>query len=133
VFPQQGMNSEERRVTRLYRSLSATDRAILIAFGEFLAQRALGAAAPGPAARREPEVIERPGRETVVAALKRLRLVYTMLDHGVLLHEASALMSTHVLQGRPAANVIDELEALFARHYTAYREASAPASPPATQ
>ena len=48
MFPQQGMNPEERRVTRLYRSLSATDRATLIAFGEFLAQRATGAAAPGP-------------------------------------------------------------------------------------
>jgi hypothetical protein len=127
------MNPEERRVTRLYRSLSVADRATLIAFGEFLAQRATGATALGPAARLEPEVIERPAKETVVAALKRLRRVYVMLDHGVLLHEASALMSTHVLQGRPAADVIDELEALFARHYTAYREANAPLSPPAPQ
>ena len=131
MFPPQGMTPEERRVARLYRSLSAADRATLIAFGEFLAQRATGATAPGPAARLEPEVIERPAQETVVAALKRLRRVYAMLDHGVLLHEASALMSTHVLHGRPAAGVIDDLEALFARHYTAYREASAPPSPPA--
>ena len=61
-----------------------------------------------------------------MAALKRLRRVYAMLDRGVLLHEASALMSAHVLQGRPAVDVIDELEALFARHYAAYREAGAP-------
>jgi len=121
VFPQQGLSPEERRITRLYRSLSPTDRAALVAFAEFLAQR--GAEASERPARLEPEPMERPTDETVVAALKRLRRVYAMLDRGVLLHEASTLMSAHVLQGRPAVDVIDELEALFARHYTAYREA----------
>ena len=121
MFPQQGLSPEERRITRLYRSLSPAGRATLLAFGEFLAQR--GAEASEPPARLEPEPIERPTDETVVAALKRLRRVYAMLDRGVLLHEASSLMSAHVLQGRPAVDVIDELESLFARHYTAYREA----------
>jgi hypothetical protein len=121
VFPQQGMSPEERRITRLYRSLSPADRATLLAFGEFLAQRYIEASERP--VRREPEPIERPTDETVVAALKRLRRVYAMLDRGVLLHEASSLMSAHVLQGRPAVKVIDELESLFARHYTAYREA----------
>lgn len=121
MFPQQGLSPEERRITRLYRSLSPAGRATLLAFGEFLAQR--GAEASEPPARLAPEPIERPTDETVVAALKRLRRVYAMLDRGVLLHEASTLMSAHVLQGRPAVDVIDELESLFARHYTAYREA----------
>ena len=49
MFPQQGLSPEERRVTRLYRSLSAADRATLLAFGEFLAQRATGrGAGAGP-------------------------------------------------------------------------------------
>jgi hypothetical protein len=128
VFPQQGLSPEERRFARLYRSLSVADRATLRAFAEFLAQRVPGdtGMAPERAARPEPEVIERPAQETVVAALKRLRRVYVMLDRGVLLHEASILMSAHVLQGRPAVEVIDELEALFARHYAAYREAGEP-------
>jgi hypothetical protein len=49
-----------------------------------------------------------------------------MLERGDLLHEASSLMSAHVLQGRAAAQVIDELEDLFARHYAAYRDALDP-------
>jgi hypothetical protein len=44
-----------------------------------------------------------------------------MLDRGPMLHETSALMSAHVLQGRDAAEVIDALEALFGRHYQDYR------------
>jgi hypothetical protein len=40
-----------------------------------------------------------------------------MLDKSDLLHEASELMTTHLMQGRPAAEVIDELEVVFRRHY----------------
>jgi hypothetical protein len=43
-----------------------------------------------------------------------------MLDRHLMLDETSTLMAGHVLRGRPARDVIDELEALFARHYGAY-------------
>jgi hypothetical protein len=39
-----------------------------------------------------------------------------------MLNETSSLMAAHVLNGRPARDVIDDLEALFARHYDAYRD-----------
>jgi len=126
VFPQQGLNAAERELVRLYRSLSAGDRNSLSAFGAFLVQRAEGAGVEGASEQRVsqyPIPVDRPGGESVIAALKRLRGVYPMVERGALLHEASSLMSTHVLQGRPAAEVIDELEALFARHYAAYRDA----------
>ena len=41
-----------------------------------------------------------------------------------MLHETSALMAAHVLQGREASAVIDELEALFATRYEALRAPS---------
>jgi len=124
MFPQQVLSAEERRLAKLYRALGASDRQALLAFGEFLAQRA------GREQRRSkplhPEPLQRPAQESVVAAIKRLRHSYHMLEHADLLHEASALMSAHVLQGQEAAQVIDELEALFARHYAAYRDAQDP-------
>jgi hypothetical protein len=48
--------------------------------------------------------------------MKRLRRSYPEVDAGELLNDASLLMSEHMLQGRPAADVIDALERLFARH-----------------
>jgi hypothetical protein len=41
---------------------------------------------------------------------------------GALLNDTSSLMAGHVLHGRPAAEVIDELEALFARYFAEHRE-----------
>ncbi len=62
----------------------------------------------------------------MVGAIRRLAESYPMLDRGALLHETSALVSAHVLQGRPAGSVIDELEALFHDHYRRYRVQRAP-------
>jgi len=44
-----------------------------------------------------------------------------MLDKAPMLHETSALMSAHILQGRPAQEVIDGLESLFSGHYERHR------------
>lgn len=110
---------EERRLTRLYRSLGEADRHTLISFAEFLARDERPAVDPEPA--QQPNPLPRPEGETVVAAIRRLSLTYAMLDRGPMLHETSALMSAHVLQGRDATEVIDALEALFERHYQDYR------------
>jgi hypothetical protein len=40
-----------------------------------------------------------------------------MLNRDDLLHETAELMTAHVLQGRPAEVVIDELELVFRRRY----------------
>lgn len=112
-------SADERRLLKLFKGLAPSDRETLLAFAAFLAQRpGSGAGEPAP---REPLPLPRPATETVVGAIKRLSRTYEMLDRGPLLNETSGLMSAHVLQGRPAAEVIDELEALFARHYQAYR------------
>jgi hypothetical protein len=120
---------EERRLSRLYRSLGEADRHALMAFAEFLARAERPAPAPEPPP--EPTHQPRPEGETVIAAIRRLSSTYSMLDRGPMLHETSALMSAHVLQGRNAAEVINALEALFERQYQDYRAralGSAPAS-----
>jgi hypothetical protein len=110
----------ERRLVRAFNALEPSDRKTLLAFAEFLMQRgsAKTEAHHGP---RDPVPIPRPTDESVVGAIKRLSKTYEMLDRGPMLNETSALMSAHVLQGRVAAEVIDDLEALFARHYRDYR------------
>jgi hypothetical protein len=40
-----------------------------------------------------------------------------MLDKAKMLNETSALMAQHIMQGRDAEEVIDELEQVFATHY----------------
>jgi hypothetical protein len=43
-----------------------------------------------------------------------------MLERDQLLDQTSSLMMSHVLQGRDAASVIDELEVVFSEHYQRY-------------
>ncbi len=114
-----GLSRDARRLLGLFERLDAGRRRTLLEFAEFLAERqasgqeAAEVSEPPP----EPLAIPRPEQESVVGAMKRLRQTYPMLDPDQLLDEASGLMSAHLLGGRPAVEVIDELEALFARHY----------------
>ncbi|QGU31573.1 hypothetical protein [Thermochromatium tepidum] len=114
------ISADERRLLKCLRALGSRERETLLAFADFLAARA-GASQREPVVAREPHPVPRPEHESVVAAIKRLSQSYDMLEPRALLHETSALMSAHVLQGRSANEVIDELEALFARHYRDYR------------
>jgi hypothetical protein len=114
----QHQDPELRRLIRLFRALAPADRRSLLAFGEFLAQggaqQGTEGADPLPP---KPLPLPRPEVETVIGAIRRLSRTYPMLDRGPMLHETSALMSAHVLHGREAAAIVDELEALFARRY----------------
>jgi len=111
----------ERQLTKLYRSLTPEDRSTLLAFGEFLAARVVEQRQEDQGLL-EPKLIPRPPKESVVGAIKRLSDSFFMLDRSAMLNDTSSLMGAHVLKGRPAREVVDELEALFARHYAKYRE-----------
>jgi hypothetical protein len=102
--------------------LSAADKAAVHSFAEFLAQRAgreiqPQRAAPVPVAVPSPEAIPRPDNEKVVAAVKRLSKTYFMLDKTRMLGVTSDLVTQHIVHGRDAAEVIDELERVFEAHY----------------
>lgn len=108
------MKPEVKKLLRTLETLSAEQQDSVFAFAEFLAARNPPAEAAVP---QEPLAIPRPAEEPVVRAIKRLRKTYPMLNPDKLLHETSGLMMKHVMHGKPAVEVIDELEALFARHY----------------
>lgn len=112
------MREQERRLLQVVRDLAPGDAEAVVAFAEFLAQRAQPAVAAAPS----PIDIPRPEKESVVKAIKRLAATYPMLDRGKMLNETSMLMTQHVMQGRDAVEVIDELEILFRRHYERLRE-----------
>jgi hypothetical protein len=115
VFPVQNTKSRpEKRLLALYNGLPEAERKSLLDFAEFLAGRAVSLA---PAVPQEPLPIPRPADETVVAGMKRLRETFPMIDHSKMLHEASGLMAEHMMQGRAAVEVIDELETMFLRYY----------------
>jgi hypothetical protein len=114
-----GPREDERRLNRLYRSLGKEDRRTLLRFAAFLAGSDEAAATGEPV--HEPQHLPRPAKESVVGAIKRLSSSYHMLDRSAMLNETSTLMAAHVVKGRPAKDVIDELETLFARYYADYR------------
>lgn len=113
------MDRTEKRLLAVVRSLPEETKEQVLAFAEFLQGRL---ALPVPTVPTEPLVIPRPPGENVVKAIKRLAATYPMLDRGKMLNETSALMSQNVLGGRPAPEVIDDLEALFRAAFEARRQ-----------
>lgn len=118
------MGGEGKKLLHVFRDLSPARQAALLEYAGFLASR--DEAEGLNAIPQEPVPIPRPGQESVVKAIQRLMASYPMLDRNRLLHETSALMTRHVMQGVPAAEVIDELEVIFRRQYAAHAEENTP-------
>lgn len=112
------MKTDDKKLRELFRGLSAADQRTLIRFAEFLVQQA-ATEADGTvmAVFPDPIAIPRPPDESVVKGIKRLTETYPMIDRDKLLHQTSDLMAAHVINGRSASEVIDELEQVFAEHY----------------
>lgn len=108
------MATLEDKLVAIAGRLSKDERDRLLEFAEFLASRSSHAQ---QSLQHAPVEIPRPDNESVIAAMQRLAQTYPMLNKDKLLHEAAGLMSEHVMQGRAALSVIDDLELLFARHY----------------
>jgi hypothetical protein len=112
----------EKRLTGILRKLPAAQAGTLLEFAEFLLMRhGAGGRVEGKTASAmeipAPVEIPRPAEETVVKAVRRLRATYPMLDARKLLNQTSDLMTQHIVQGREAIEVIEELEILFRSHY----------------
>jgi hypothetical protein len=105
------MKKAEKDLLHLFGRLAPGQQNKLIAFAEFLSARTPGTG------NGKPAVIPRPARETVTMAIRRLVQSYPMLDRRQLMAEASQLMAQHALGGRGAGEVINDLEAVFARRY----------------
>lgn len=109
------MNNIEKKCLNIISELDKNDQNSVLSFAEFLLDKA----------KQEGRLvlvtevmdIPRPKEERVVAAIKRLSETYPMIKKNTMLDETASLMSAHILQGREAVEVIDELEVLFKKHY----------------
>jgi len=111
------MRDEEKKLLGLFEKLDSRQQQTLVEFAGFLA-----AHADSPAKSAEPVPITRPAGETVVMAIKRLTRTYPMLDRRKLFTETSRCVTQHALEGRPAMEVIDELEMVFSRHFESMKD-----------
>ncbi|MDH5190327.1 MAG: Crp/Fnr family transcriptional regulator [Gammaproteobacteria bacterium] len=118
------MSSREENFLNTLKQLSQSDQNTLMAFAEFLLIRSgqiqiqideqetsITRAVPSP------EDIPRPEKESVVIAIKRLSATYPMISKQTMLNKISPLMSQHIMEGRDANEVIDDLEEIFRKRY----------------
>ncbi len=113
------MSSSANKLVQIFEALPDQEQKTLLDFAEFLRSRSPARKPVLP----EPLDIPRPDDESVVAAIKRLNRTYPMVDRSTVFSETSDLMMQHVMQGRAAMEVIDELERLFERKYRSLVEA----------
>lgn len=106
-------NKQAQQLLQFFEGLDDKRRLALLEYAEFLYQRTEKVEQP----LAEPNLLPRPEQESVVGAIKRLSASYEMLDRQYMLHELSGLMAQHMLQGRPASDVIDDIEAVFELQY----------------
>jgi len=97
----------------LYESMDDERKRSLCDFADFLYAKA------DPVSREipVPEDVSRPQQETVVGAVKRLKVKYHMVESMAVFSAASALMTDHMVKGRDVIEVIDEMEVLFEEAY----------------
>jgi len=112
------MKNKLREIKLLFAQLEASHQQAIVDYANFLVQRYKIDNSGGRDLK--PESIERPRQETVIAAIKRLKKTYYMLDTDIMLNQTSALMGQHILKGREASDVIDELQSIFQAQYEQY-------------
>jgi hypothetical protein len=108
--------SIKKKLLHNFSQLSEQDQGSLLSYAEFLASRE-GSTQAATQAITEPLQIPRPEKESVIKAIKRLSATYPMLDKSVLLNEISTHMTQHIIHGKSAESVIDDLESEFLNLY----------------
>ncbi len=117
-FPPPSGSKEERNLLSVFKSLNTEDKQTLLKFAEFLASGANNKDSDSEYQKPKselptPQSIERPAKESVIKAIKRLNKTYPMTDKSTVLDRTSSLMTEHLMKGREAVSVIDELEIVF--------------------
>ncbi|MCK5001670.1 MAG: Crp/Fnr family transcriptional regulator [Gammaproteobacteria bacterium] len=107
------MNRNAKTLIEIFETLDAERQASLFDFAEFLQSKG------GLVVKEvgDPVEIERPDKETVVGAIKRLKNTYPMIESMTVFSSASELMTDHMVKGRDAIEVIDEMEKIFEDFY----------------
>ena len=118
----QTLDKDQRRLLACHAKLGEADRDTLQAFADFLVARSPGDEVNTPTVPQKPKEIPRPNKESVVAAIRRLSETYYMLERKDMFSDTASLMGAHVMHGRSARDIIDELERSFKGHYERYLE-----------
>jgi len=107
------MSRNTKSLIEIFETLDAERQASLFDFAEFLQSKG------GLVTKEvgEPVEIPRPDKESVVGAIKRLKETYPMIDSMKVFSSASELMTEHMVKGRDANEVIDEMEQIFENFY----------------
>ena len=102
-----------KELIELYESMDDERKLSLGDFADFLYAKA------GPVVKEipQPAEVQRPDEETVVGAVKRLKMKYHMVESMTVFSAASSLMTDHMVKGRDVVEVIDEMEILFEDAY----------------
>ncbi len=117
------MVTKKQQLAQLFDGLDQKGRDSLLDYAQFLTSKI-----PQRDAEREkhikhePRHQPRPAEESVLSAIKRLRASYYMIDTDNMINDTSSLMTQFMLHGRPAEEVIDDLETLFNDNYQKYLE-----------
>jgi len=102
-----------------FEKLNDTDQSSVVSFAQFLVSQA---------PQHEELLFEkrleilRPDEESVVAAIKRLAKTYPMVNQSDVMDKCAQLMSEHMLKGKDATSVINELEVVFTEQYVHYEK-----------
>ncbi len=102
------MADHRARLVAVLEQLDEAGRRTLVEYAEFLVSRR---EVPTIA----PDIAARPAGETVLQAIKRLNGSYPGLRRAALMQPVGELLSQHMVDGRAADEVIDDLEVLYAR------------------
>jgi hypothetical protein len=107
------MSRDTENLIKIFETLDAERQKSLLEFAGFLQSKG------NLVAKEVAEPIEspRPDNETVVGAIKRLKSSYPMIDSMKVFSSASELMTEHMIKGRDADEVIDEMERIFEDFY----------------
>jgi hypothetical protein len=105
--------TNSKQLTELFARLPEQDQQSLLDFALFLTHKNKDNYVDFP----EPKPIDRAEGESVIAAIKRLKQVYFMLNMDSLIDETSTYMTQYMVQGRDVNEVIDDLEQSFNKHY----------------
>jgi len=108
------MSRNTKSLIEIFESLDTERQASLFDFAEFLQSKGGQVVKEMP----DPVLIARPEVETVVGAIKRLKETYPMIDSMKVFSSASDLMTDHMVKGRDAVEVIDEMEKIFEDFYS---------------
>ena len=114
------MKKSEKQLLEIFRKLSEIDQQAVQNFSEFLLEK--NGVVVDDDLPTEPVDIARPDEESVMAAIKRLSNTYPMINKDHMINETSSLVAQHVIQGKGAVEVIDELEIVFRRHYELHNQ-----------